>query len=231
MIFEKKNVLLGITSSIAAYKAYELIRMFKKAGFDVKTILSPNALNFISPLAAEALSGSKCYCNQFERREDIGHIELIKWADVFLIAPASANTISKAATGIADNLLTSTICACLSSGKPLLFAPAMNTNMWNNPFVAENINRLKNAHVVFIGPECGLLACGDRGEGKLADIEIIYHNTLRALFQKKENNDKKIIVTYGGTKEKIDSVRYITNSSSGKTGRALSLCAYIRGMT
>lgn len=225
----KKNILIGITSSIAAYKIYELIRFFKKSGFEVKTILTPNAKNFVSPLVLETLTNSKVYFEQFSPREDVEHIELAKWADVFLIAPISANTISKFATGVSDNLLTSIFCAYLGTKKPFVLAPAMNMNMWQNPFVKENLSKLKKEGAMVVEPESGFLACGDNGIGKLADIENIFHYTLRSLFQKKENNSKKMVVTYGGTKEKIDSVRCLTNSSSGKMGRALSLWGFYLG--
>ena len=139
----KKNVLLGITSSISAYKTYELIRLYKKNGFNVKVVLSDNALELVSPLVLETLSQNEVYYNQFAPRTNVEHIGLVDWADIFVIAPISANTISKAARGIADNLLTSIICAYISSKKPFLMAPAMNTGMWKNPFVQENIKKLK----------------------------------------------------------------------------------------
>lgn len=229
MLFDKKNILIGITSSIAAYKIYELIRLYKKNNFEVKVVISPNALNFISTVTIETLSKNKLYVNQFDKREDIEHISLIEWADIFVIAPISANTISKIASGIADNLLTSTVCAYIGTKKPLVIAPAMNTNMWNNPIIQNNLSVLKNLNVEIINPESGFLACGETGIGRLANINKIYDKSLRLLFQNKENNSKKIVVTIGGTKEKIDSVRYITNSSSGKMGTALADWAYYKG--
>ena len=133
-----KNILLGITSSIASYKAYELIRLYKKQGLNVKTIISKNALNFVSPLVLETLTGERCYYEQFIPRDNTQHINLCNWADVFVVAPLSANTISKFAQGICDNLLSSVFCAYLGTKKPVLLAPAMNANMWNNPLIQKN---------------------------------------------------------------------------------------------
>ena len=229
MDIERKNILIGITSSIASYKIYELIRLYKKNGFNVKVVLTQNALQFVSPLVIETLSENKCFYNQFEPRDNVEHISLATWADVFVIAPASANTISKCANGFADNLLTSVFCAYLGYKKPVLFAPAMNDGMWNNPIIQENINKLKSFGCDFIEPQDGFLACGAQGKGRLADINLIYHGTLRLLYQNKKNNDKRIIVTIGGTREKIDSVRFITNSSSGKMGDSIAKWAYYLG--
>lgn len=224
-----KNILIGITSSIASYKIYELIRLYKKNGFNVKVVTTQNALQFVSPLIIETLSENKCYFNQFAPRDNVEHISLATWADIFVIAPVSANTLAKCVYGIADNLLTSVFCAYLGYKKPILFAPAMNDGMWENPIVQKNITELKNLGCDFVEPDNGFLACGTVGKGRLADINLIYHQTLRNLYQKKENNSKKIVVTLGGTKEKIDSVRYITNSSSGKMGSCIALWAYYLG--
>lgn len=224
-----KNILIGISSSIASYKIYELIRLYKKYNFNVKVVLSQNALQFVSPLVIETLSNNKCYCNQFEPRENVEHISLMEWADVFVIAPASANTISKCAQGLADNLLTSIFCAYLGTKKPILFAPAMNNGMWENPIVQENIRKLKSFGCDFCEPQVGFLACGASGKGRLADINLIYQQSLRNLYQNKKNNCKKIVITLGGTRENIDSVRFITNSSSGKMGTALADWAYYLG--
>jgi len=222
----KKNILVGITSSIASYKIYELIRLYKKNNYNVKVVVTKNALNFISPVVIETLSENPLYYEQFNSRDDIEHISLNDWADVFVIAPISANTVSKCAMGIADNLLTSVFCAFLGAKKPILLAPAMNENMYNNPIVQENISKLINYGCEIVDCESGFLACKANGVGRLASIEKIYEYTLRCLFQKKENNNKKIVVTLGGTREKIDSVRYITNSSSGKMGEALCNWAF-----
>jgi len=223
-----KNILIGITSSIAAYKIYELIRLYKKNGYCVKTILTSNAQNFVSPLLLETLSNDKCYIEQFNIRCDVEHIKLVEWADVFVIAPISANTISKCANGVCDNLLTSIFCAFIGSKKPILLAPAMNCDMWNNPIVQNNIETLK-VHCDIAYPQSGFLACGTEGIGRLSDINLIYHQSLRLIYQNKANNSKKIIVTLGGTREYIDSVRYITNASSGKMGIALCDWAYYLG--
>ena len=224
-----KNILIGITSSIAAYKIYELIRLYKKNNYNVKVVLTNNALNFVSPLVIETLSNNKCYFNQFDERTDVEHINLATWADVFVIAPATANTISKCALGIADNLLTSVFCAYFGYKKPVLFAPAMNDGMWDNVIIQENISKLKSLGCDFIEPQDGFLACGTQGKGRLAEIELIYHQTIRNLYQNKENNSKKIIITLGGTRESIDSVRFITNSSSGKMGASIADWAYYLG--
>ena len=224
-----KNILVGITSSIASYKIYELIRLYKKKGHNVKVVLTQNALQFVSPLVIETLSENKCFYNQFETRENVEHIALADWADVFILAPASANTISKIAQGFADNLLTSVFCAYFGYKKPILIAPAMNTGMWENPIMQENIKKLKSLGCSFAEPQNGFLACGTTGKGRLADIDLIYHQTLRELYQNKKNNSKKVLVTLGGTREPIDSVRYISNSSSGKMGTSIALNAYYLG--
>ena len=225
----KKNILIGITSSISAYKIYELIRKFRIKDYNVKVVLSENAKLFVSPLVIETLTNSKVYFEQFEPRTDVQHIGLVEWADVFVIAPITANTISKISNGIADNLLTSIACAYIGSNKPMIIAPAMNDNMWDNTIIQENIEKLKSKNIEIIEPEIGFLACGKNGKGRLAKIELIYHNTIRQLFQNKENNNKKVVVTIGGTKEYIDNVRYITNASSGKMGSALAIWAYYLG--
>jgi len=223
-----KNILLGITSSIASYKTYELIRLYKKAGFNVKTILSDNALNFVSPLTFETLTNEKCYYKQFMEKTDIEHIKLVDWADVFVVAPLSANSISKFATGICDNLLTSVFCAYMGTKKPILLAPAMNCDMLNNPIIQMNLDILET-YCDIAPTESGFLACGKDGNGRLCNIESIFQRTMRALFQNKENNSKKVIVTIGGTKEAIDTVRYISNNSSGRMGIALADWAYYKG--
>ncbi len=224
-----KNILLGITSSIASYKIYELIRLYKKSGFDVKVVLTENSLKFVSPLVLETLSDNKIFLDQFAPRNNVEHIELAKWADVFVVAPLSANTLSKIAVGIADNLLTSIFCAYLGYKKPVLLAPAMNTGMWENIFVQENLKKLEKAGCNIAYPETGFLACKDNGAGRLRDINLIYADSLRTFYQDKKNNEKRVLVTFGGTKEPIDSVRFISNSSSGKMGLALCDWAYFLG--
>lgn len=223
-----KNILLGITSSIASYKTYELIRLYKRAGFNVKTVLSENALNFVSPLTFEALTNEKCYYKQYSEKTDIEHVQLVDWADVFVVAPLSANSISKFASGICDNLLSSIFCAYLGSKKPILLAPAMNCDMLNNPIIQMNLDIL-DTYCDIAPTEKGFLACGKEGDGRLCNIELLFQKTMRLLFQDKENNSKKVVVTIGGTKEAIDNVRYISNSSSGKMGIALADWAYYKG--
>ena len=216
---KNKNILIGITGGIAAYKICNLIRLYKKNGANVRVVVTPNALNFVTKLTLQTLSGNEVYVENFEIEEyKPEHIALTE-ADIFVIAPASANTISKIANGICDNLLLSTACAF---SKPILIAPAMNSNMWNNSFVQENLSKLKNNGYYILEPEDGYLACGTSGMGRMKEVEDIYNETLNILNQKKLLINKKILITAGGTKEKIDPVRYITNSSSGKMGIALA---------
>ena len=223
-----KNILVGITGGIAAYKICELIRMYKSSGANVKVVCTPNALNFVSILTLQTLSQNKVAFEQFE----IGdfkpeHISYADEADVFVIAPATASTISKIANGIADNLLTSIAAAF---NKPFVIAPAMNTNMWNNPFVQENLQKLAAQGYTIVPPESGFLACGTTGEGRLAALDKIFDTTVDVLCgTKKFLSGKKIIVTAGGTVEDIDPVRFISNYSSGKTGCALADTAFRRG--
>jgi len=226
-MLENKNILLGITGGIAAYKICSLIRLFKKAKANVRVVVTPAALNFVTKLTLQTLSDNEVYVENFEVEEyKPGHISLCDEADIFVIAPATANTISKIANGICDNLLTSTACAF---AKPILFAPAMNTNMWENSFVQENLTKLQANGYHIINPESGFLACGTNGKGRMAEIEDIFERTSEILAQKQILKGKKILITAGGTKEKIDPVRYITNCSSGKMGLALADCAYNMG--
>ena len=219
-----KNILIGITGGIAAYKICELIRMYKKANANVRVVLTPNALNFVTKLTLQTLSNSEVYVENFEIDEyKPEHIALTE-ADIFVIAPASANTISKLANGICDNLLLSTACAF---NRPILIAPAMNTNMWNNPFVQENLSKLSNNGYHILEPANGFLACGTTGIGRMREVDDIFAKTVEILGQKLKG--KKILITAGGTKEKIDPVRYISNSSSGKMGLALADIAYSMG--
>ena len=212
-----KNILIGITGGIAAYKICTLIRLYRKAEANVRVVLTPNALNFVTKLTLQTLSNNEVYVENFEIDEyKPEHIALTE-ADIFVIAPASANTISKLANGICDNLLLSTACAF---NKPFLIAPAMNTNMWNNPFVQENLGKLKSAGYHILEPESGYLACGTSGVGRMREVEDIFDKTVEILSGRLK--DKKILITAGGTKEKIDPVRYISNSSSGKMGLALA---------
>ena len=227
MTIENKNILIGITGGIAAYKICELIRLFKKNNANVKTVVTKNALEFVTPLTLQTLSQETVYMHQFiteDRKPE--HIALCDWADVFVIAPASANIIGKVANGICDNLLTSLACACQ---KPMIFAPAMNTGMWNNRAVQSNIEKLKDCGAVFVEPEEGFLACGTDGKGRLAEINKIYETVCDCLVQNRFLKGKKIVITAGGTKENFDPVRYIGNYSSGKMGTALADRAYEAG--
>lgn len=217
-MLENKNILIGITGGIAAYKICELIRMYRKARANVRVVLTPNALNFVTKLTLQTLSNNEVYVDNFEIDEyKPEHIALTE-ADIFVIAPASANTISKLANGICDNLLLSTACAF---NKKFLIAPAMNTNMWENPFIQENIEKLKKNGYHILEPDDGYLACGTNGKGRMREVEEIFDATDKLLSSGKLNG-KKILITAGGTKEKIDPVRFITNASSGKMGIALA---------
>lgn len=214
-----KNILIGITGGIAAYKICTLIRLFKKEGANVRVVLTPNALHFVTKLTLQCLSQNEVYVEHFEIDEyKPEHIALTE-SDIFVIAPASANTIGKIANGICDNLLASTACAFQ---KLVLIAPAMNTGMWNNPFVQENLAKLKNHGYNIIEPADGFLACGTNGVGRMREPEEIFEEVKKILSKEKKLAGKKILITAGGTKEKIDPVRFITNASSGKMGLALA---------
>ena len=220
-MLKDKNILIGITGGIAAYKVCNLIRLFKKAEANVRVVLTPNALNFVTKLTLQTLSGNEVYIDNFEIDEyKPEHISLTE-ADIFVIAPASANTISKLANGICDNLLLSTACAF---NKPMLIAPAMNENMWNNKFIQENIEKLQRSGMFILNPAEGFLACGTDGTGRMREPEEIYEKVNEILTQgnRAPLKGKKFLITAGGTREKIDPVRYITNASSGKMGLAIA---------
>lgn len=226
-MLKDKTVLIGITGGIAAYKICELIRMFKKQNASVKIIVTPNALNFVTKLTLQTLSQNEVYMEQFDIEEfKPEHISLADESDIFVIAPASANTISKLATGVCDNLLTSVACAYK---KQILLAPAMNCNMWDNEIIQENLQKLEELGYNICAPEEGFLACGYNGQGRLCAIETIFEKTIEILTAKKKLSGKKVVITAGGTKEKIDSVRFISNFSSGKMGVALADEAYGQG--
>lgn len=230
-LLSNKNILIGITGGIAAYKICELIRLFKKNGANVKVTATPNALEFVTELTLDTLSQEqvlteKIYYEQFNTDEKKPeHIALCDWADVFLIAPASANTIGKIANGLCDNLLTSLACAFQ---KQMFLAPAMNTGMYNNKAVQKNIETLKSQGKKIIAPESGFLACGTNGVGRLAEVNSIFE-AVKNYFEKDNYlylnaylKGKKVVITAGGTKENIDPVRYIGNYSSGKMGTAIA---------
>lgn len=227
-MFKNKKILIGITGGIAAYKIPELVRLFKKNNAEVKVVMTENASNFVTPLTLKTVSNNSVYTKQFEA-ENLSpeHISLCDWADIFIIAPASANTIAKFSNGICDNLLTSLFCAFT---KPVIIAPAMNTGMWNNKFVKENITRLKDAGCTILEPESGFLACGTSGVGRLCALEKICEKALILLTtQTGKLAGKKIVITAGGTRENIDPVRYIGNYSSGKMGLELARAAHKAG--
>ncbi|MCM1009347.1 MAG: bifunctional phosphopantothenoylcysteine decarboxylase/phosphopantothenate--cysteine ligase CoaBC [Fusobacterium sp.] len=215
-----KTILIGITGGIAAYKICELIRIFKRSGANVKVIVTPNALNFVTKLTLQNLSQNDVAVEEFEIADyKPEHISLADEADIFVIAPATANTISKLAHGICDNLLTSVACAYR---KRIILAPAMNCNMWENPIIQENLAKL---NCKILEPESGFLACGYEGKGRLCSLEKIYDATVEELFANQPLKGKKILITAGGTIEDIDPVRYISNYSSGKMGFALAKVA------
>lgn len=211
-----KTILLGITGGIAAYKMCELIRMYKRANANVLVVCTPNALNFVTKLTLQNLSQNEVAVEEFDVKDfKPEHISYADCADIMVIAPATANTISKIATGVCDNLLTSIACAFT---KPVIIAPAMNCNMWENPVFQENLHKL---HYEILEPESGFLACGYEGKGRLCSLDKIFDKTLE-LLNYKPLKGKKIVITSGGTIEDIDPVRYISNYSSGKMGLALA---------
>ena len=222
-----KHIVLGVTGSIAAYKIASLASMLKKKKADVTVIMTRNATNFINPITFESLTGNKCLVDTFDRnfQYSVEHVALAKLADVVMVAPASANVLAKAAHGLADDMLTTTLLACEC---PRLFAPAMNTRMYRNPIVQDNIKTLQNYGMEVITPATGYLACGDTGEGKMPEPEFLLECIVKAL-QPDDMQGIKVLVTAGATKEKIDPVRYITNHSTGKMGYAIARAAMLRG--
>lgn len=211
-----KTILLGITGGIAAYKMCELIRMYKRANANVLVVCTPNALNFVTKLTLQNLSQNDVAVEEFDVKDfKPEHISYADSADIMVIAPATANTISKIATGVCDNLLTSIACAFT---KPVIIAPAMNCNMWENPVLQENLYKL---HYEILEPESGFLACGYEGKGRLCSLDKIFDKTVE-LLNYKPLKGKKVVITSGGTIEDIDPVRYISNYSSGKMGLALA---------
>ncbi len=223
-----KTVVLGISGSIAAYKMANVASMLIKRGADVHVIMTENATKFIHPITFETLTNHKCLIETFDRNFQfhVAHVSLAKQADVMLVAPASANIIGKMAHGIADDMLTTTVLACKA---PILVAPAMNTNMFENSIVQENIESLRKHGITIIEPDAGRLACGDTGRGKLANEEVLIESIECAFVKEKDLIGKKVLVTAGPTREAIDPVRYITNHSSGKMGYAIAKAARNRG--
>lgn len=225
-----KNVVIGVTGGIAAYKALDVVSYLKKAGFFVDVIMTNSACEFVSPLSFQSLSGNKVIIDMFEEPKsfEIQHIALAKKADIFVVVPATANIIGKVANGISDDMLSTTIMAAYGRC-PIVFAPAMNTSMYKNPIVQNNIKKLREYGYNFINPESGKLACGDVGEGKLANVDLISKTIESMLYEKKDLVGKKVMVTAGPTIAPIDPVRYITNHSTGKMGYAIAEEARDRG--
>ena len=223
-----KTVVLGVTGSIAAYKIASLASMLVKKQVNVHVIMTQNATNFINPITFETLTGHKCLVDTFDRNFEfqVEHVSLAKQADVVMIAPASANVIGKLAHGIADDMLTTTLLACRC---PKFISPAMNTAMYENPMVQDNLKILKKYGYKVITPASGYLACGDTGSGKMPEPEILFQYIERELAGSKDLTGKKVLVTAGPTQENIDPVRYITNHSSGKMGYAVAKAAMLRG--
>lgn len=241
-ILKNKNILLGVSSSVAIYKSCELISLFKKSGATVRVIETAEAAKFIRPELFEALTSQPCASDNFERTGpfEVEHIEWAKWADILVLAPATAHLIARLANGLADDRLTTTALACTA---PVVFAPAMNTNMYLNPLTQKNIKTLMELDWTKVEPAAGLLACGDVGVGKLADVDDIFAAVISVL-KKRENlltkeansdedcqdlKDKKILITAGPTQEAIDPVRFISNHSSGKMGYSFAYEAISRG--
>ncbi len=227
-MFENKTILIGISGGIAAYKMASLVSALTKTNANVEVIMTKNACQFISPLTFETLTGNKCYVDTFDRtfKFDVEHISLAKKADVFLIAPATANVIAKAACGIADDMLTTTF---LAAKCPKLVAPAMNTAMYENPVTRDNLAKLAHYGVTVIDPASGRLACGDTGAGKMPEPEDLFACLEKVIGREKDLAGKKVLVTAGATRESMDPVRFITNHSSGKMGFAIAKEAMMRG--
>ena len=225
---KEKCVVLGVTGGIAAYKACEVLRLLQKQGMDVYVVMTKNACSFVAPLTFETLSGHPVAVDTFERPAtwEVEHIALAKRADLFLIVPATANIIGKMACGIADDMLSTTV---MATRAPVMIAPAMNTGMWENPAVQQNITKLMSRGVHVVSPATGHLACGDTGAGKLEDVEVIVQRAVQVLNPKQDMKGLRVMVTAGPTREALDPVRYISNRSSGKMGYAIARAAAMRG--
>ena len=223
-----KTVVLGVTGSIAAYKMANVASMLVKLHADVHVIMTENACQFITPVTFETLTGNKCMVDTFDRNFQfhVAHISIAKKADVLLVAPASANVIGKLANGIADDMLTTTAMACTCQK---IVAPAMNTNMYHNPILQDNLKKLEGYGFTVIAPEKGLLACRDIGDGKMPSEDVLVGHILREIVHEKDLAGMKVIVTAGPTQESVDPVRYITNHSTGKMGYELAKAAMLRG--
>lgn len=227
-MLNNKTIVLGVTGSIAAYKIANLASMLVKQHADVHVIMTQNACNFITPTTFETLTGNKCLVDTFDRnfQFQVEHVSIAKKADIFLVAPASANIIGKMANGICDDMLTTTIFATKA---PRLVAPAMNTGMWENPILQDNLQRLQHYGFHIITPASGRLACGDVGSGKMPSEEVLMSHILRHIAMPHDLEGKRVLITAGPTQEAIDPVRFITNHSSGKMGYAMAKMALLRG--
>ena len=225
---KKPCVVLGVTGGIAVYKACELLRLLQKRGIDVFVVMTQNACRFVAPLTFETLSGHPVAVDTFDRPQtwEVEHIALAKRADLFLIAPATANIMGKMACGIADDMLSTTV---MATRAPVLVAPAMNTGMWENAAVQQNVKTLRARGVEIVAPVSGHLACGDSGAGKLEDVAVIAERACELLFAKKDMEGLRVMVTAGPSREALDPVRYISNRSSGKMGYATAQAAQKRG--
>lgn len=225
---KKPCVVLGVTGGIAVYKACELLRLLQKRGIDVFVVMTQNACRFVAPLTFETLSGHPVAVDTFDRPQtwEVEHIALAKRADLFLIAPATANIMGKMACGIADDMLSTTV---MATRAPVLVAPAMNTGMWENAAVQQNVKTLRARGVEIVAPVSGHLACGDSGAGKLEDVAVIAKRACELLFAKKDMEGLRVMVTAGPSREALDPVRYISNRSSGKMGYAIAQAAQKRG--
>ena len=225
---KKPCVILGVTGGIAVYKACELLRLLQKRGIDVFVVMTQNACRFVAPLTFETLSGHPVAVDTFDRPQtwEVEHIALAKRADLFLIAPATANIMGKMACGIADDMLSTTV---MATRAPVLVAPAMNTGMWENAAVQQNVKTLRARGVEIVAPVSGHLACGDSGAGKLEDVAVIAERACKLLFAKKDMEGLRVMVTAGPSREALDPVRYISNRSSGKMGYAIAQAAQKRG--
>lgn len=225
---KKPCVVLGVTGGIAVYKACELLRLLQKRGIDVFVVMTQNACRFVAPLTFETLSGHPVAVDTFDRPQtwEVEHIALAKRADLFLIAPATANIMGKMACGIADDMLSTTV---MATRAPVLVAPAMNTGMWENAAVQQNVKTLRARGVEIVAPVSGHLACGDNGAGKLEDVAVIAERACEMLFAKRDMEGLRVMVTAGPSREALDPVRYISNRSSGKMGYAIAQAAQKRG--
>ena len=223
-----KTVLLGVTGSIAAYKTASLASMLVKKGVKVHVLMTKNAAHFINPITFESLTGNKCLVDTFDRNFEfsVEHVALAKQADVVMIAPASANVIGKIAHGIADDMLTTTVMACRCKK---ILAPAMNTNMYENPILQDNLDICRRYGMEVITPAWGYLACGDTGAGKMPEPEVLLQAVLHALAHEKDMTGLRVLVTAGPTREALDPVRYLSNRSTGKMGYAIAEAAAARG--